>query len=78
MPTVLRIGPFRFHFYANEKGEPPHVHVDFEDGDVKFWLDPVALARNRGVPVSRLREIERLVREYRPLLLEKYNEFHHR
>lgn len=55
MPTVLRIGPFRFHFYSNEKGEPPHIHVDFEDGDAKFWLEPVALARNRGIPTLRLR-----------------------
>ena len=76
MPTVLRIGPFRFHFYSNEKGEPPHVHVDFEDGDAKFWLDPVALARNKGLPVSRLREAERLVRKNQEYLQEKYFEYH--
>ena len=27
MPTVLRIGPFRFHFYSDEGNEPPHIHV---------------------------------------------------
>jgi len=27
MPTILRIGPYRFYFYSNEKGEPPHIHV---------------------------------------------------
>jgi len=76
VPTILRIGQFRFHFYANEKGEPPHIHVDFEDGDAKFWLDPILLARNKGVPASRLREIERLVRANRNFLKEKYDEFH--
>ena len=76
MPTVLRVGPFRFHFYANEKGEPPHIHIDFEDGDAKFWLDPVSLAHNKGVPAIRLREIERLVRANRALLKEKFDEFH--
>ncbi|GEM_PF-6408691 len=30
MPTVLRNGPFRYFFYSNEKGEPPHVHVQRE------------------------------------------------
>jgi hypothetical protein len=27
MPTLLRIGSFRFHFYSDEGSEPPHVHV---------------------------------------------------
>ncbi|MBI5463648.1 MAG: DUF4160 domain-containing protein [Ignavibacteriales bacterium] len=27
MPTVLRLGPFRFHFYSNEMNEPAHIHV---------------------------------------------------
>lgn len=76
MPTILRIGPFRFYF--NENGEPPHVHVDFEDGDAKFWLDPISLSHNKGIPITRLREIERLVREHQFFLEEKYNEFHNR
>jgi hypothetical protein len=28
MPTVLRIGPYRFFFYAGDRDEPPHVHVE--------------------------------------------------
>ena len=43
MPTVLRLGPFRFFFFSNEGTEPPHVHVERGDGHGKFWLDPVAL-----------------------------------
>jgi hypothetical protein len=50
MPTVLRIGSFRFHFYSDELGEPPHIHVRTPAGACKFWLDDVRLARNRGVP----------------------------
>jgi hypothetical protein len=30
MPTVGRIGPFRFFFYSNEGAEPPHVHAQQE------------------------------------------------
>nr|WP_242060339.1 DUF4160 domain-containing protein [Aerosakkonema funiforme] len=26
MPTVLRIGAYRFYFYSHEPNEPPHVH----------------------------------------------------
>ena len=41
MPTVLRIGQFRFHFYSDEYNEPPHIHVANSDGECKFWLEPV-------------------------------------
>jgi hypothetical protein len=41
MPTVLRLGPFRFYFYSHEPNEPPHVHVDRGDATIKIWLKPV-------------------------------------
>src|SRR5688572_3522127 len=44
MPTVARIGPYRFFFYGNEGTEPPHIHVQRERRLAKFWLDPVLLA----------------------------------
>lgn len=43
MPTVLRIGPSRFFFYAGDGNEPPHVHVERDDGEAKFWLEPIRL-----------------------------------
>lgn len=76
MPTVLRIGPYRFHFYADERGEPPHIHVACANGACKFWLRPVLLARNFGLPAHEVRQIERLVFEHQDLLETKYNEFH--
>jgi hypothetical protein len=76
MPTVLRIGSFRFHFYSDELGEPPHIHVRTPAGECKFWLDDVRLARNRGVPPHDLRTIERLVFEHQMMLLSRYHEFH--
>ncbi|WP_439481025.1 DUF4160 domain-containing protein [Cyclobacterium plantarum] len=41
MPTVLRIGPYRFFFFSNEGNEPPHIHVESGEGHAKFWLEPV-------------------------------------
>ena len=76
MPTVLRIGPYRFHFYSDERGEPPHIHVRSSEGECKFWLEPIALARNRGLAPHVLRAIERLVYEHQTILIEKYNEYH--
>jgi hypothetical protein len=73
---VLRVGGFRFHFFSDEGTEPSHIHVRCADGECKFWLEPVALARNRGVPPHTVREMERLVYEHIDLLLEKYDEHH--
>lgn len=79
MPTVLRVGAFRFHFYSDERQEPPHIHVRSPDGECKFWLDPaIGLARNRGVRANDLRKIERLVFENYELLRKAFDEYHNR
>jgi hypothetical protein len=64
MPTVLRVGPYRFHFYSDELREPAHIHVRSPEGECKFWLEPIGLAQNRGISAHNLRAIERLVFEY--------------
>jgi hypothetical protein len=46
MPTVLRREGYRFYFYSHEPNEPPHIHVDGAGASAKFWLRPLALARN--------------------------------
>ena len=28
MPTVMRISPYRFFFYAGDRDEPVHIHVE--------------------------------------------------
>ena len=76
MPTVLRIGKYRFHFYSNEGDEPPHIHTRSPTGECKFWLDPVRLASNNGIVAHELRIIERHVFKNREMLMEKYDELH--
>lgn len=76
MPTVLRIGSYRFFFYSNEGNEPPHIHVERAEAAAKFWLTPdVRLAWS-----SRFRQRERTqllerVQEHQELFLEKWNEY---
>src|SRR5437867_2307760 len=65
MPTVMRIGPYRFQFYAADANEPPHVHVFRDEMDLKVWLNPVRVARNRGYSNAEARSVLRLVVEYR-------------
>lgn len=74
MPTVLRIGSF--HFYSDERNEPPHIHVATPEGECKFGLSPIQLARNKGVAPHIVRNIEKLVYKNQKLFLEKYYEFY--
>lgn len=76
MPTVLRIGNFRFDFYSDEGNEPPHINIATPDGECKFWLSPVLLASNINVRPHLIREIEKLVYENNAFLIVKYNEYH--
>jgi len=75
MPTVLRHGPYRFFFYASDRDEPVHVHVERDDNVAKFWLDPVRLQSSGGFSRVELNQIGRLVIEHQHHLLEAWNEY---
>jgi len=74
MPTVLRVGRYRFFFFSNENNESSHVHVKAESDQAKFWLEPINLASNYGFRAHELNEIERIVREHKDELLEAWHE----
>jgi hypothetical protein len=74
LPTVLRLGRFRFFFFSNEGEEPPHVHVKAGEHEAKFWLLPVEIAINFGFNGPDLTEIEELVEEHANELMEAWNE----
>lgn len=70
MPTIMRSGPYRFFFFAGDKEEPSHGHVEREDDIAKFWLDPIRLQRSGGFSRVELTRIDRLVRKHQAQLLE--------
>lgn len=72
MPTILRIGPYKFYFYSHEPNEPPHIHVDRDNLSAKFWLQTVQLARNIGFSPHELNKLAALVQENQKELLEKW------
>ena len=74
MPTILRIGSFRFFFYSNENGEPAHIHIQRENMLAKFWLNPVNLASSIRFSPKDLRKLQRLVTENKEVFLEAWNE----
>lgn len=75
MPTVLRINAYRFYFYSHEPNEPAHVHIDRDDSTAKFWLEPVALAKNIGFSAKELRKLQSLVEENKVMLAEAWYEY---
>ena len=77
MPTVLRVGPYRFYFYAGDGGEPPHIHVERDDREAKYWLDPIRLERSEGFSRKEINRLKDLVEENETELLESWNEFFH-
>jgi hypothetical protein len=75
VPTIARIGPYRFFFFANEGLEPPHVHVQRDRCLAKFWLRPVALTSASGFAGRELGRLHGLVEEHRDQFEEAWHEF---
>lgn len=75
MPTVLRIGPYRFFFYAGDRDEPPHIHIERDDDKAKFWLDPIRLQNSGSFGRTEINRIQKLVEENRNDLLRSWNEY---
>jgi hypothetical protein len=75
MPTILVIGAYRFFFFANESGEPCHIHVQRDRALAKFWLSPIALASSTGFASHELTKLLNLVEVHQQTLLEAWNEF---
>ena len=75
MPTVLRSGPYRAFFYAGDRQEPPHVHVERDRNTAKYWLEPVALESSCGFRRSELMDIHKLISEHQAVLLVKWHDY---
>ena len=75
MPTVLRVGPYRFFCYSSDRAEPPHVHVQREENRAKVWLDPVRLQESGGFRGAELNRVAGLVAQHRGQLLRAWDEF---
>jgi hypothetical protein len=74
MPTLPRIGTYRFFFFSGESGEPVHVRVIREQTEAKVWVSPtVRVAVNEGLAQHELRKIARLVEANKELIEHAWN-----
>jgi hypothetical protein len=75
MPTVLKFESYRFFFYAGDRDEPPHIHIERDDKIAKFWLDPVRLQSSGGFRRLEITKIHKIIKEHHSQLLEAWNEY---
>ena len=69
MPTVLRVGPYRFFFFSSDGDEPIHIHVQRDKAIAKFWMEPLRLDYDTGFRASELRRIERIIGENQSIIV---------
>jgi hypothetical protein len=71
-PTIFREKGYRFYFLSNEENRI-HVHVTSEDGEAKFWLEPiVSLATYYEFSPVKLNEIQQIIEERKDEISEAW------
>jgi hypothetical protein len=74
MPTLMRAGPYRLFIFMFDCAEPPHVHVEGNDGLAKFWLRPVSLADSLGYSPREINRIRAIVVRERMTFIRRFDE----
>jgi hypothetical protein len=74
MPTVLRVGGFRFFFYSREGSESPSHSRRAGRELAKFWIQRVRLANSQGFRARDLSRLQPLVKEHEDMFLEAWRE----
>ena len=71
-PTIFRVRGYRFYFLSNEE-KRVHVHVTSEDGEAKFWLEPIIyLASSIKFSPVKLNEIQEIIEERHDEVIEAW------
>ena len=61
---MFREAGLRFYFFSREEPRM-HVHVQGQNGEAKFWLEPqIKLAQNFGLQPRELADALRLITEH--------------
>jgi hypothetical protein len=52
-----------------------HIHVTCEDGEAKYWVEPiVSLATYHGLSARKLNEVEKIVEEHKHEIIKAWQE----
>ncbi|MDD2714392.1 MAG: DUF4160 domain-containing protein [Candidatus Wallbacteria bacterium] len=73
-PTIFRNKGYRFYFLSNEENRI-HVHVTCENGEAKFWLEPIiSLAVYHELNPGKLKEIQKIIEEHKSEIISAWQE----
>ncbi|MDX9819511.1 MAG: DUF4160 domain-containing protein [Desulfococcus multivorans] len=75
MPTIFRIGRYRFFFYSGDRNEAMHVHIEADENIAKVWIDPIRLDNSGGFSRSEINKILSIIEEKQVQLMEAWNDF---
>jgi hypothetical protein len=76
MPIVFVKDGYEFFFYSNEH-EPIHVHVRHGGGEAVFDVEElVELRESQKMKMNELNKAQKLAREHRDMIMEKWHEHH--
>ena len=75
MPTIFKIGRFRFFFYSSDRIEPMHVHVEADENIAKVWIDPIRLENSGGFNRADINRILSIVKEHKTVMMEAWDDY---
>jgi len=65
---------YRFFFFSREELRQ-HIHVQCQNGEAKFWLDPqIELAKNYKLSQKELKEVETIIEEHHKDFINAWEE----
>jgi len=71
-PSIFREKGYRFYFLSNEE-DKIHVHATCEDGEAKFWMEPIiSLAVSHGLSPRKLSEIQKIVETHKNEIIKAW------
>ena len=52
-----------------------HIHVERDRQKAKFWLEPIALARNKDFADHELRRIRQIITEHQDAFIRAWHDY---
>jgi hypothetical protein len=80
MATILLLSGWRFFFYADERGEPVHIHARKAEMDCKYWLDidtyEIHEAFSYNMAPKDYREVRKIIFQHLEYIVAECQKFH--
>ena len=74
MPVIFTKDGFRVFFYSADWTEPMHVHVEYGEGEAKFWMKPLRLASSYRMKGKDLKNARELTEKYSKQIEDAWHE----